>query len=54
MGGIIHLVLSIFAEREDDWKCEIVGSILEVEVGCKEGSIIGSDEELCDGSLDDK
>ena len=31
----------------------IVSSILEVEVGCKEGSIV-SDEELCNGSLNDK
>jgi len=30
-----------------------VGLMLEVEVGCKEGSIV-SDEELCDGSLNDK
>jgi len=40
MGVIIYLVLLIFVEREDDWKCEIVGSILEVEVGCKEGSMM--------------
>jgi len=29
-----------------------VGAILEVEVGCKEGSIVGSDKELCDGLVD--
>ena len=32
----------------------IVCSILEVEVSSKEGNIVGSDEELCDGSLDEK
>ena len=32
---------------------KIVGSI-EVKVSRKEGRIVGSDEELYDGSLDDK
>ena len=32
----------------------IVGWILEVEVSCREGNLVGSDEELCDGSLDEK
>ena len=36
----MYLILLIFVEREVDWKCEIVGSILEVEVGCKEGSMM--------------
>ena len=31
----------------------IVGSIIEVVVSCWEGNIVGSDEELCDGSLDE-
>ena len=32
----------------------IVCSILEEEVSCRKGNIVGSDEELCDGSLDEK
>ena len=32
----------------------IVCSILEKEVSCRKGNAVGSDEELCDGFLDEK